>query len=133
MSERGYATIYGDGSATRDFICIDDVVAATMSAAFCEHDLSGEVINIGSGHATSITDIHEMVFEAVQSTMGSVGRPQIIPTRVGDVKNSLADINKAATQLSWFPRNNLSAGISKVVAAQFHSALRHSHSSAGPL
>jgi nucleoside-diphosphate-sugar epimerase len=50
-------TIFGDGSQTRDFTCIDNVVHANLLAAASPHDLKGEVFNIGTGARISLLDL----------------------------------------------------------------------------
>src|SRR6201993_4172773 len=57
-------TIYGDGSATRDYVYVDDVVTAFMSAAEAP-DMTTGTFNIGTGLQTTVTELHELIAEAV--------------------------------------------------------------------
>lgn len=83
--------IFGDGNQTRDFTFVEDVVAANILAA--ESDVNG-VFNIGSGNNTTITGLAESIARILNSNI----KPTYLPKRPGDVKDSLADITKAA---SW--------------------------------
>jgi UDP-glucose 4-epimerase len=85
-------TIVGDGSQTRDYVHVSDVVKANI-LALNKDNLNGEVINIGTGEAISVLDIAKMISK----------RYVFIPERVGEVKHSLADNNKAKIILNWQP------------------------------
>ena len=79
-------TIYGDGTQTRDFIYVEDVVKANIAA--CESDFNG-ILNIASGEKTSINQLYEIVKEALDSDL----EPKYLPKRQGDIKHSLADVS----------------------------------------
>lgn len=79
-------TIYGDGTQTRDFIYVEDVVKANIAA--CESDFNG-ILNIASGKKTSINQLYEIVKEALDSDL----EPKYLPKRQGDIKHSLADVS----------------------------------------
>ena len=92
-------TIFGDGSQTRDFVNVKDVVSANLKAMDTS-SISGEVINIGSGKATSVKEIAKIISSTVL----------FAPARK-EVKNSLADITKAKSTLHWSPIVSLKEGI----------------------
>lgn len=78
--------IYGDGTQTRDFIFVKDVVMANIMA--CESDYNG-VVNVASGKKLSINELYEIIVE----TMGADVEAKYLPERKGDIKYSLADVS----------------------------------------
>ncbi|MEN9913105.1 MAG: hypothetical protein RLY66_513 [Candidatus Parcubacteria bacterium] len=96
-------TIFGDGSQTRDFVHVSDVVSANLKA-MDEPGISGQVINIGSGSAVSVKDIANIIG----------GNIEHAPARE-EVKNSLADISKAKSVLHWEPQISLREGIRELL------------------
>ena len=88
-------TIVGDGEQTRDFVNVLDVVSANINAALNDIDSKyfGTVFNIGSGTNYSVNDIANMI----------KGETTSIPEKVGEIKESLADITKAKDVLGWEP------------------------------
>ena len=104
------ATIFGDGTQSRDFTFVEDCVAANLLA--CEAQMSGgEVCNIGSGSRSSIAELYAMLRRITRS----VALPQFEPPRPGDVKHSLADITRAKTLLGYSPRYDLESGLARTV------------------
>ena len=104
------ATIFGDGTQSRDFTFVEDCVAANLMA--CEAPLSGgEVCNIGSGSRISIAELCAMIRWITRSDAS----PQFEPPRPGDVKHSLADITRAKTLLGYTPRHDLEPGLARTV------------------
>lgn len=105
-------SIFEDGRESRDFVYIDDVVAAT-TAALVEPAAQGEVIGIGSGVGTS-------VLEAAHTLMGALRRQ--VPAevtgayRVGDIRHNVADLTKARRLLGFAPRVGFAEGISRFAA-----------------
>ena len=91
-------TIYGDGEQSRDFTFIDDVVAANLLAAETEA-ADGLVLNIASGRPKSVNE----VLKTVSGEVGTWVDPVFEEPRVGDIKNSYADISLARSTLSWDP------------------------------
>ena len=95
--------IHGDGGQTRDFTYVGDVVDALVLAATAP-DARGNVMNIGGGgQRISILDLATSIAEAV----GFAGEPIHEPARVGDVRDSLADISRARALLGWEPKTAL--------------------------
>ena len=90
--------IYGDGSQTRDFTFVADVVDALMLAARRE-GVVGEVINIAAGRETSVLELAELLADE----LGSELAPQFEPARLGEVARSSADRTKAGSLLQWEP------------------------------
>lgn len=99
-------TIYGDGEQTRDFTYIDNVVDANLSAL--EADLHpGLVINIGGGERVSINAL----FVEAAAHFGSSLSPVYAPARPGDVRHSLASLDRARKCLGFSPRIPWRAGL----------------------
>ncbi len=101
--------IYGDGSQTRDFVYIDDVVECFVAATKKQH-VSG-VLNVGSGKAVSIKELARKVAEVL-------GKPNLepvyAPARPGDIKHSVASINKLKECLGYTPGVSLEQGLEKL-------------------
>jgi UDP-glucose 4-epimerase len=98
-------TIYGDGTQTRDFTYIDDIVAANIIAA--EYSGSGEVFNIGGGNRISVNDLIVLI----QEITGHEIHMRKILNQKGDVNDTLADIRSARSILGWKPETNLNKGL----------------------
>lgn len=79
--------IYGDGKQTRDFVYVKDIVRANINSA--ESDFNG-IVNIASGEKLSINQLYEIIKNSLESNL----EPIYLPERQGDIKHSLADINK---------------------------------------
>jgi len=106
MSERQPIPLYGDGSTTRDYTYIDDVVAAVMRAV--ELDFEFEIINIGSSRPVSLKDL----VAALEQAMGVEAGIEYLPQQAGDVPHTLADISRARQLLDWAPKVSLQEGLS---------------------
>ena len=98
LAQKPY-TVVGDGSQTRDFTFVSDVVNAIVASA--ESDLSGEVINIGSSNTYSINRLVELLG----------GDITYIPKRPGEPDCTWADITKATNLLNWKPQVSLEDGV----------------------
>jgi len=105
-------TIYGDGEQTRDFINVEDVVRANISAATSKNkDVVGNVFNIASGHSLSINKM----LDTANEIMGKNIAPQYAKARTGDIKRSLADSSKAAKILKFKPRVPFKEGLKTTI------------------
>lgn len=101
-------TIFGDGSKSRDYVYVADVVAANMAAI---DEGSGETLNIGS--AIETTDLQ--VFEAVRDAVGSNTQPRFAAVRPGEVDRICLDGSRAKAVLGWEPHVNFATGVQSVV------------------
>jgi UDP-glucose 4-epimerase len=104
------ATIFGDGTATRDYVYVDDVVAA-FAAALAERGDAGR-FNIGTGVATSVRDLHSMIAKAV----GAADEPEFAPPRLGELQAIALDPSGAREGLGWAPATALPEGVAATVA-----------------
>jgi UDP-glucose 4-epimerase len=103
-------TIYGDGSATRDYVYVDDVVTAFVCAADAPVTTTG-TFNIGTGVQTTVTELHQLVAEAV----GVSCPPDHAEARTGEIHASALDPTRAARLLGWKPDTDLTRGIKHTV------------------
>lgn len=104
------ATIFGDGSQSRDFTFVEDCVAANLLA--CEAPVSGgEVCNIGASSRITIMELYALI----QRLTGRSRPPRLEAPRAGDVQHSQADIDLAKSLLGYGPRFNLEDGLAHTV------------------
>ena len=96
-------TIFGDGRQERDFVYVGDVVAAMLASV----GRSGGVLNVGTGEATSVLDLHR----ACRSIAGNSAEPSFAAARLGDIQRSVLDCARAATELGWQPHVSLEDGL----------------------
>jgi UDP-glucose 4-epimerase len=102
--------IYGDGEQTRDFVMVDDVVAANLLAADAER-ASGSVCNVASGSATCLNALLDLVREHT----GARVEARYDPPREGDVRHSVASVDRARAILGYAPRVALGEGLRRTV------------------
>ncbi len=102
--------IYGDGTQTRDFTYIDNVVSANILAADSAPCV-GEVMNISTGHSVDLIKLAGVI----GSVMGAGIDPIFEPARDGDIKHSFGDIAKAKKLLGYRVRVDLEEGLSRTV------------------
>jgi len=103
--------IYGDGSQSRDFTFIENVVHANLLAAEAPQ-VHGEVLNIGCGEAIGLNQM-VAVFNEV---LGTALAPVYEPPRAGDVMHSLADITAAGKLLGYKPTVRFAEGLRQTIA-----------------
>ncbi len=96
------ATIFGDGTQTRDFVHVFDIVAATLAAL----DAEG-LFNVGSGMETTIVELHDLCRRA----SGTEGEPVFAPERLGEIRRSVLDATRGAQGLGWRPKLSLEEGL----------------------
>ena len=108
--QRGVApTVYGNGLQCRDFVHVEDVTqACTLALAATTQ---GVTINVGTGQATSIND----VIALVQSTLGTTLIPQHVPAVPGELRFSIANIQRAQSLLGYAPQRELRRDLPAVV------------------
>ncbi len=101
----GRPTVYGDGTQTRDYIYVGDVVAAALTAAGSE--VTGPV-NLGTGRETSVLEL----VEALGKLGGGGGfEPEFAPPRVGEVQRISLDASRAERELGWRAETGLDEGL----------------------
>lgn len=106
-------TIFGDGTATRDFVYVGDVCAANILAATSPHAGRGEVFNVAQGGIITIQELAE----TVRRTVGSASEIVNAPERPGDIKHSRASIEAITKALGFKPAVSLEEGLRVAVEA----------------
>jgi UDP-glucose 4-epimerase len=102
----GTLVMHGDGAQTRDYVYVDDVVSAMISAATAP-GINHQIINIGSGMETSIRDLVRLIMEVTGMTLEAISNPKNDP----GVSRMQADINLAHDKLGYQPRFSLEEGL----------------------
>jgi len=97
-------TITGDGSQTRDFTFVGDIVRANIAAMTSDKIGRGEVINIGGGHNYSVNKIAEKIG----------GEIEYLPPRI-EPHDTLADTGKAKKLLGWEPITGIDSGLDQTI------------------
>lgn len=106
----GQATkIFGDGTDSRDYVFVDDVVDAFVKAS--GEAGSGQRFNVGTGISTTVRDLHSAIAKAV----GTADDPEFYPPRLGDLRKSQLDISRGAEVLGWRPQVDIDEGIERTV------------------
>ena len=101
-------TIYGDGSQTRDFVYVDDVVDAFARAA---ERGGGLVLNIGTGQETSVNELYTTL-----AAKAGADRPAVTaPPRAGELQRSCLDPSRARIHLGWQSWTSLEDGAGSVL------------------
>jgi UDP-glucose 4-epimerase len=103
LAEGGTPRIFGDGTQTRDYVYVGDVVAATLAAA--EHP--GGVLNVGTGVETSVVDL----YGRIQRVAGVEQEPEFAEPRPGELQRSVLDVSRARRELAWEPQHSLDDGL----------------------
>jgi UDP-glucose 4-epimerase len=101
-------TIYGDGKQTRDYVYIDDCVAAFMAAA--DYGKAG-IWNIGTGTEVDVMDLAKLV----TALTGSGSQLLFESARAGELSRSALDCDRAARDLNWRPATSLTTGVQAVI------------------
>jgi UDP-glucose 4-epimerase len=105
LKEGGRPTVFGDGTQTRDYIYVGDVVSAALAAG--ESAATG-AINIGTGKETNVLEL----IEALRGLSGNDGfEPEFAPARTGEVQRITIDAGRAERELGWRAEMGLSEGL----------------------
>jgi UDP-glucuronate 4-epimerase len=100
--------MYGDGSTSRDYTYVDDIVGG-IKAAIYYNQSSFEIINLGNSYAVSLSQL-------IQSIEDVLGKKAIIdrqPEQPGDVPRTFSDISKAKQLLGYTPKTDLKTGLQR--------------------
>jgi UDP-glucose 4-epimerase len=107
QAQRGGTLVaHGDGSQSRDYVYVDDVVSGLVAAATAPN-INGLVINIGSGNETSIREL----IRCVQEVTGSEAEVIYNPKTSGGVSRLCADLSLASQKLNYHPSIGLAEGL----------------------
>lgn len=101
--------IFGDGEQRRDFIHVSDVVQANILAM--EKDDQSHIFNIGTGKATSVNELADMVCKKIDPA----AEINHIDEHRGELKNSIADITKAKNYLGFLPSKSMKESTDEII------------------
>ena len=110
--------INGDGSFSRDFTYIDNVVQANYLAALVQDPAAiNQVYNVAHGERTSLSELFELIKQLIAATDSEVLKivPVYGPQRAGDIPHSLASIEKAKKLLGYNPAYNVKEGMIEAI------------------
>jgi UDP-glucose 4-epimerase len=110
LRERAQPTVYGDGRQTRDFVHVDDVVAALLAAG--ESAAEGPH-NVGTGVETSVLDLVEILAEVSPDGF----EPRMEGAREGEVRRMAVDPGLAGRSLGWRAGTEIRPGLERTLAA----------------
>ena len=108
-------TVYGDGSSSRDYVHVDDVVDAFTGVLGAAGD--GRRLNVGSGVATTVRALHTLLASAT----GAPDTPGHAPIRLGELQSIALDSTALRRTTGWVPQVGLGEGLAATVAA-LHAA-----------
>jgi UDP-glucose 4-epimerase len=98
--------VFGDGTQTRDYVYVGDVVRANLAAL--EHPEASGEFNIGAGVETSVLDL----VDALRELSGQTDFvPDFAAPRLGEVQRSCLDVSRARAELGWSATTNLRDGL----------------------
>jgi UDP-glucose 4-epimerase len=106
----GSLVTYGDGSQTRDYVYIDDVIEALLAAATAP-DVNRQVINVGSGQETSVVQL----INAIERATGREAQMIHVHAEGGGVSRLVADLTRARFLLGYQPRVDLLTGLRRLL------------------
>lgn len=112
-------TIFGDGTKTRDYVYVDDIVTANL-LAMAEKRASGRRYNVGLGREVS----DRQIFELVRSAVGATLEPILASKRPGEIDRICLDASLAKAELGWEPTVSLEEGVARTVAFYSGSGYR---------
>ncbi len=104
-------TIFGDGHQSRDFTFIDNVIQGNLAAADAT-GAAGQVFNVACGRQYSLLEL----IDAINRILGTQIEPIFEEARLGDVRESLADISTARKVLSYEPQVDFDEGLQRSIA-----------------
>ncbi|MEZ4367566.1 MAG: SDR family oxidoreductase [Kofleriaceae bacterium] len=106
-------TIFGDGSSSRDFCYVDNVVQANLLAATAPTASAHVVYNVGCNGRTDLRELFALIRDALAAHRPEVARaePAFAPPRAGDVPHSQASIDKISAALGYQPTHTIAEGI----------------------
>lgn len=106
-------TVYGDGTATRDFVHVQDITTA-ITLSLKTKKIGGKIFNIGN-ETTTVNDIAKEISSAVEKTTGKRSTITHLPPREGETHEFSYDTEKIRTALGFQPKWKLGEGIEQIV------------------
>lgn len=102
----------GDGSQSRDFCYVDNVVQANIKAMLADKKFNGEVFNVAHGERTDLRTVKQLIEQHTNRQI----KLEVRPPRLGDVLHTHADTEKAHQWFDYTPEINFEAGLKKTIA-----------------
>ena len=103
--------VHDDGRQSRDFTYVSDIVKANLLAVKAEA-VDGELFNIASGRRYTVLELIKYLNTLLDKNI----KPQFVPSRIGDVRHTQADISKAENLLGYKPSVSFKKGLKKTIA-----------------
>ena len=113
LSKKDFAMT--QGGQLRDFVYIDDVIAAIISSINANDEVNGNVINIGAGNSHCIKDIALVIANLIGSDAMKHLKFGALPYRQNEVMNYAANINRAQEKIHWKPEIQIEDGLRKTI------------------
>jgi UDP-N-acetylglucosamine 4-epimerase len=112
------ASVNGDGTTSRDFCYVENVVQANLLAATQAPAIQHEVFNVALNARTSLLELFEMMRRELEPRHEQLRdyRPEFRPARPGDIRHSQADISKAQRMLGYEPEFTVAQGLPETLA-----------------
>jgi UDP-glucose 4-epimerase len=111
MAEGRRPTIHGDGTQTRDFTYVANVVAANLAALRCPKPLGGAVFNVGTGRRISLLHL----VASLNAVLGTHLEPEFLAVRPGDVRDSQASLDRIREVLGYEPIVSFEEGLRRTI------------------
>jgi UDP-glucuronate 4-epimerase len=102
--------MYGNGSTSRDYTFVKDIVAG-ITAAITYNDSKFEVFNIGNSYPIKLSEL----IATIEEVLGMKAIIKVMPEQIGDVPHTLADISKAKLLLNYSPKISLKDGLKQFI------------------
>jgi UDP-glucuronate 4-epimerase len=103
-------SIYGDGTMSRDFTYIDDIIDGTVTAM--EKCAGFNIYNLGESRPITVNDL----VAAIEKALGKKAIKEYVPPQPGDVERTYADVTKAVNELGYNPSTDIADGLARFVA-----------------
>lgn len=110
ISANKQPVIYGNGKQTRDFIHVNDVAKATV-LALENQNVAGIAFNVAMGKPTTVTNLYKMFLKVLDRKV----KARYLSARLGDVKESYADVSLIKKELHFYPSLSLEAGLRTIM------------------
>ncbi|MDQ3337194.1 MAG: SDR family oxidoreductase [Myxococcota bacterium] len=111
--------IFGDGTSSRDFCYVDNIVQANILAATAtDPNATGQIYNCGCNGRTDLRQLFAMIREGLSKDMPEIAsaEPAFEPPRAGDIPHSQASIDKISEALGYVPTHQVAGGMAETVA-----------------
>jgi len=110
--------IFGDGTNSRDFCYLDNIVQANLLAATADPEVTGTIYNCGCNGRTDLRQLFVMIRDALAREVPAVANaePVFEPPRPGDITHSQAAIDKISAALGYVPTHQVAEGMAETVA-----------------